>query len=558
MNITQKCMADILGWEKNFITKYFEKIMVSRYDYVIFLSRRSFVLFTLFAHQYEITSKIIVDQAIFSYRNELKGKKIAIVDDLAFTGNSMQNTIELIAKYCLPKEKIDIFIYAANKDSTKKVRRFKYHRKYLKTKIFSMRDLNNMKILSKKLVDVINGTGTPYVGFMNTYRGSYKDCCEFHKMLRKAVNKERISYVSIEDTNSSSETEDASDCWMTKYYSSSNQSFSAVSFAEYIRIYYNEKEQVASIVPFVFMKDISEGSAEAVFTILSQVFLEINEIELANKVTEYLNVEEQFEKEAYETLARVFSCFTSCACGILEGVHELLHHPQDNRATPFVNILDVNFNAEIAKAIKGMDYVKAKLYMSAIQNYFEIREDLFAASTSIEEQYEVDEMIKQSKNSSINIEHHTALIYEKMKIRSKNKQKERVDNDFSLFKSVKLIPLISKIEQYYLEADPQIILKEKIHFGQFTCLDNGIATYKFEYHQGCIFSICTLGEISALVSEIQMMNVIKEFKVFLIKEQNQMSDQLRKEKMQELKIRYDLDISDEKFESVYNFYNLYI
>lgn len=309
---TFECVKEILGLDFYGIFDYFDKILRKEFQYIVLMSRRCLVLYqlytTLFEKQMEdIQKKSIVmsDKALPYYWPFLeKNSKLAIVDDIVVHGRTVCKIYDLIENERKDIE-IQIFGYTANQDvdcipeSLNNIFNISY---------FS--STNEWRKLSNHIVDAIIASNIPYTSFITSFF-QYKV-----PSLMDALRK-REGLIVVENTDVTQKEQGVlSYCVYEKNWEKP-ELFKEISLGECIRFYWNQKIEKLTVIPYVFIKTLTETEMQALErqceVSLQEDFVHTNEMLRQTYCGAALENSEKtdMEKQLKDYKMRLFTCILS-------------------------------------------------------------------------------------------------------------------------------------------------------------------------------------------------------------------------------------------------------
>lgn len=478
-----------LGENNVLISKFFEHIFSEGFDCIIFVSRRCYIIYLIFAIIEKWEHKkvfVCTDLGVFANRNKLLNcKKIAIVDDVGYTGASVRNILRKIKKYVSHKCEIVAIMYALNKRNASQIIRkgaFGSKRSNIKSR-FWLTELQ-CKQLSIRLVNTILESGMPYTTFV-------------YPLMGKLANDIDNIFI-IHDSSVSSERK-----WKTQYLNilDTEENKRILSIGDYglIRAYKNKKDlQMVTFLPFIFLKSIRADKIDVWYCKIAQTFLKMDSPEFAKEIYDALATKEKWKPDAIVYLACFFSCFCSKALAELCELRQYLEEYNKSAERTF----EGSFSVEALKVIQKCD----KKY--AIEFFDELFKDKKSICDIFNNTVKRDEKLLRALKKYINDQcsdkntyETTSMIYSWLKGKDSDKFFEKGD-----VKAVYLDDLI-----YVMKAFEQY-KEEDIFLAQIECWDLGIATYRFYFDKRKgLLAKCTAGEMSATVEMVKYQYIIREF-----------------------------------------------
>lgn len=472
------------------ISSFFRHIFSKDFDCVVFVSRRCYVVYLMFSMLEKWEHKetfFCTDLGVFANRNRLQlCKKVAIVDDVGYTGISLKIILNKVKRYVSTDCEIFAITYAMNKKNAAKTIK-KYSVMSKRNRLQSRLWLTELqcKQLSIQLVNTILESGMPYTTFVYPLVGK----------LVKEINNQFIIYSSNKKMESK---------WKTQYLevSETKENEKMLSLGNYsvVRTYQCRVDSNTIVfLPFVFLKSVKAKKVDLWYEKIAKAFSTVGSGELAKEINDALVVKRKWKSDAIVYLASFFSCFCSKA---LVGLCELEQY-LDEYNKSVEKTFEGSFSVEALKVIEKCDKEYAERFFEALFKDKESIEDIFCdyANRKDSKLHEALAKYINEECKGKDVYETTSMIYSWLKGRDSNKYFKK-----GAVKTVSLDDLvyILKREKKYNERD--ILLAE------IECWDLGIATYRFYYDKKKgLIAICTAGEMSTTLDMVKYQYIIQNF-----------------------------------------------
>lgn len=529
------------------IRDFFKNILDKEYDCIVFISRRCYILFLMYVvtegWQYH---NIRTDLGIFARRELLKtSKSVLIVDDIGYTGSSMQRVSKRLVSYIPLDCQLDAVLYAVNKRYLSDIHGIKLDG-LRKLNIKTYAELTNRQCqeLSAHLVSAILSAGIPYITFIYPTWGEVKknfkeDYEDFIVGYKKSLFKEyrwKNSFLNLVKEKNMGWTN-----WVGDY--------------SCVRIYQSPNDNVMYFLPFVFLKSLKADKVNEWYHLIADVFEKSDAKMVAEEIRETLNVDKTWEVEAIEYLSCMFSCFCSKSIAEFMGLQQYVEEVEGG----YVNIFCDSFSEVFVDALRKCDRVFVETFWDNFCKIIPLTEKFFVDTRNLEQSY-FDDLVSYLKmHADIeNVYEISYKVFEWMKSEESDKFFVETDKKF-----------IKLDDMTYLLESRFGFKKEEIYLAQIECWDIGIATYRLHYDQEKgIIAICNAGEMSSVVNQIKYQELIKIFYDMKYQYDSKVTDQLCREIVREIikeemkKDRYTKRDLDEFYEIAeeqsYSFYDMLI
>lgn len=490
INFIKTAVDKNLSENKVKISNFFKHIFSEGFDCVVFVSRRCYIIYLIFSmlEKWEYKEVFLcTDLGVFANRDRLQTcKKVAIVDDIGYTGKSLRNILNKVKRYVSGKCEIIAIMYAMNKRNAVKVIKKHYvlnKRERVQSRLW-LTELQ-CKQLSIQLVNTILESGMPYTTFVYPLAGK----------LAKEIDKQYI----IHNANKKTERK-----WKKQYIEISktreNEKLLCLGNYSVIRTYQGDADsKIISFLPFVFLKSIKARKIDLWYGKIAKAFSAVGSETLAKEINDALVEKRQWKSDAIVYLASFFSCFCSKALVDLCELEQYLDEYNKSVEKSF----EGSFSTEALKVIKECDKEYAKRYFEVLFNDQKSIEDIFCdcserknSKLSIALAKYINEECKEK-----DIYETSGMIYSWLKGEAGNK----------LFSKGKVRAVSLDDLVYILKKEKQY--KEKdILLAQIECWDLGIATYRFYYDKRKgLLAKCTPGEMSTTLEMVKYQYIIQKF-----------------------------------------------
>ncbi len=254
-------VSSLLKEDYSELYRFFKSISDTEYDYIILMSRRCLVLYQLFmliSEDLSDSERIISNQAIPYYREELRGKRVAVVDDILIHGRTVSAVYRLLEQYCGAAYQPDIWVYMASVkiDCVEEDVRSRIQS-------FCVAYTGEWRNLSNRIISAIISSNIPYTSFVESYF--------YHNRFSLLNQIQELKAVSlIENTDFIQEQ-----CGIKAFYCyektpDRKNIFTSLSLKECIRIYVNENGQDFVMIPYVFTKAFAIPNVQHMFEALGE------------------------------------------------------------------------------------------------------------------------------------------------------------------------------------------------------------------------------------------------------------------------------------------------
>lgn len=251
-------IENILQEDFDGIYVFFQNLFKNNYDIIVLMSRRCLVLCQIFMRFFILddglennTTKVVSDQAIPYYMDDLNGNKIVIVDDILIHGRTIRKLYRFIKEKC-DGLKPDIFVYMADTD-------IDCLSDELKRKVQSecVANKGEWRSLSNKIVCSIFAANEPYTSFVSSYYG-YGD----KKIIDTLDENENLETINI--TGQMQKCYGVTAKFMYEPFEERRDVFKWLSEGEGIRVYWNERILKYTFIPYVFVRYMNLSECVAV------------------------------------------------------------------------------------------------------------------------------------------------------------------------------------------------------------------------------------------------------------------------------------------------------
>lgn len=253
-NITlgQKILTYVLDFHYDRILNFFKQVAIEDFDVLIFTTRRCLILYYIYSKYVfsEDVKKlfdkktILSDKAIMLNKDLIRRKKCAVLDDVVIHGRSLTDVVNRVKK-ADPKT-VKSYVYAFNEDAECLIDYCSYY-----TKDHSWEELSN------KIVAAIILLSYPYAVYAYSFSEemSINEYIDFEKNLSKKYSCSYDLDLSLNESNLNNEiSELISKSVVSKTF------FIDDNFNEKaVRVYYNKLLKTCTIIPFCFIKNLSES-----------------------------------------------------------------------------------------------------------------------------------------------------------------------------------------------------------------------------------------------------------------------------------------------------------
>lgn len=259
------------GVELASLKAFFLNVIKRDAEVVVFTTRRSHLLYCLFT-KYVITAeefkqnnfsdnkKYITDKAICFNHNNIKDKKVLVVDDILVHGRALVSVVQKIEES--NPNKIEQYVFAKSKDITTKAESKYIHISEVESKKGELED-SEWKRLSNQIVAALILSSIPYASYVFSISKKMNNK-EFEELAinfkKTLINDDYQDYfldLSLNEyENNSALTkiiEDNVVAYIFSVDSNTNDMYS------YVRLYYNKITETCIIIPFYFMSSYTKN-----------------------------------------------------------------------------------------------------------------------------------------------------------------------------------------------------------------------------------------------------------------------------------------------------------
>lgn len=545
--IYNQALESCIPNNKDDIRVFFKSVLVRECDCIVFISRRCYILFQLYAvlegWKY---SNICTDLGIFARREMLmKSKSVLIVDDIGYTGKSIQDVSRRLAIYIPAGCRLDVMLYAVNKGYASDIYRMKIDGlKKLSIKAYLELTKRQCQELSAHLVAAILEAGIPYVTFVYSIWGKPKKIItENQKKL--IAGYERSLFQEHKWSSSFLSLEQEKDIGWTNL----------ISDYSCIRIYQEPEKNATYFLPFVFLKNIKAAKIKEWYSLIADLFELSHAKMVADKVREILSVGGTETGEALEYLSCAFSCFCS------KSIAELLRLPQyvEEIEDRGISVFGDSFSEIFVSALKNCDEAFAKVFWNNFAKMKLQASDFFAETSNLNSSYfsALTHYLRKHADVS-NVYEISYKVFEWVKSEESDKFFPEASNKF-----IKIEDMVWLMEKEFG------FKREEIFLAQIECWDIGIATYRLRYDsEKGMMAICNAGEMSSVVNQLKFQKLIRKFYNTKYRQNGRVTDEMCHEIIKKIvmeesrKGQYttkDLEeFSEIAEEDNYSFYNMLI
>lgn len=479
-----------LSGHRDKMSNFFKHIFSEGVDCVVFVSRRCYIIYLIFSmlEKWEYKGLFIcTDLGVFANRDSFQTcKKVAIVDDIGYTGASLRNIINKVKRYVSGECEIIAIMYAMNKRNARKT--IKKHSIMVKREKVQSRlwlTEHQCKQISIQLVNTILESGMPYTTFVYPLVG----------ILAKEIDNQFIIH------NANNETEKK---WKTQYLEilETRENKKVLSLGDYsvIRKYQSRVDsKTISFLPFIFLKSIKAGKIDLWYGEIAKAFSAVGSGTLAKEINDALVVKRKWKSDSIVYLASFFSCFCSKALAELCELEQYLDEYNKSAEKSF----EGSFSTEALKVIKECDNEYAKRFFEALFKDKESIEDIFYDRANRKDSklnLALAKYINEECNGK-NVYETTSMIYSWLKGEDSNKFFRKGE-----VKAVCLDDLVNILEKEKQYNEKDILLAE------IECWDLGIATYRFYYDKRRgLLAKCTAGEMSTTLEMVKYQYIVQKF-----------------------------------------------
>ncbi len=279
---------------------FFLKAVCSDYDFIILMSRRCLVLCQIFVYIFILEKrelkhgpKIISDKGLYKYREEMRGKRICILDDIMIHGRTLSEIFDKISEYTKGDPHISVYAMNAQTD-------------FLSERIKKQIDCEYVcsaakwRLLSDKLISCIYVAAAPYTSYVTAFSSySVKD------EVSRLKEKEELEFEEIT-------TEFQRKCGLEAYCCYETVKiekgvFSTFCFEQSVRFYIDQKSGKCMLIPYVFIK----GQDRTHPDMLLHEFSELLPENLYNLRKELMQEDESEKEKAIEHKMMLLTCVLS-------------------------------------------------------------------------------------------------------------------------------------------------------------------------------------------------------------------------------------------------------
>lgn len=484
-------MHNNLGNDFERLSSFFKNIVDGQYDCVVIISRRCYVIFLMFAILYDWNlDNVITDLGIFPNRKKLLVcKNIIVVDDIGYTGNSMQSVLERIRKYVPVYCKINAWLYAVNKRLAKNVLNIKLNfitRISVKCQCQLIDSQCNK--LSIALVSAILEAGMPYTTFVYPVWGEVVQELRNNFNLLPSQNKDisfkeqkwKTQYLKIED--------DLNIQWVND-----------ISKYSCVRIYRATKDKnLEYFLPFLFLKGIKESKVYTWFSCIADSFRTLGENKMAEEIDEALKTKAKWRKDAIEYLACMMSCFCSKAVAETLNLEKYL----DGSNIEIENSFRGSFSANAVYVFNECDSHFASSFFELFYNRIGTLNEVFSDNVEKADRcyLQLKEFVLQNYEN-MDVYEMTRSIFKWLKSHDSDRAFNK--HQTKALRLDDIVSILNEVANYDIES---------IYLAQIESWDVGIATYRFSYEQKeGIVAKCSAGEISSVLFILKYKDLVRQF-----------------------------------------------
>lgn len=463
---------EILGIEYDMIKTYFQEIRDAKADFAIFITRRCFILYHVIAliESWGTLEKTIVisDRGIWANREKLKTAKLVIAsDDILWHGQTLTKVVEKLRKYTTSKCKIVPYVYCKYDQSENK-----------EVKFWCVKDKFACNQLSDRFVRCITENGIPYSTFVYPYYGKSNSaiinrCEQTNDLLLvneplKLVNNAWKQYY---DFNIPS---DIKNC------------INNFSKSCCLRIYQDDMNNYACIMPFSFLYDIKQEYIREFFVNLKDILVECNNT-ISQEIEDVLNYDKDTHNaEQWVYLMTMLSCLLSIFIGIEMNIGNWF------KEGCFENIARISiqgcFPLHVTDAFMRMDKTfSTKFKEKVINSHVNWKQFYILESNNNEKRgNDMQECFYEMTNL---FQDHRMKYEHTLNSDDKSVSCNKITEDFS-----------SKFSNNVIYAS------------QISCWDQGIAGYMFEFvEKEGIKSRNIIGERSSLIISLRYFRILDQY-----------------------------------------------
>lgn len=297
-------VEETLGVDFDGIYAFFSKILEGEFDYIVLMSRRCQVLHQLFRIIFEYDNKfvntkavILSDKALPFYWDKIEvGDRIAVLDDIIVHGRTISEIYDIVNNSNKNVE-IKLFSYEADQDMDCISQEAQKN-----LTVFYTAGTNEWRKLSGKIVDCIQVSNVPYTSFVTSFF-QYK----VPTILNAIKNIPDLQITKVEDAVQVGQKQHS--YFIQEQNWKKPDIFSSLSLGECIRIYWNEITEKLTVIPYVFIRTLSEENASEVYKSVEKALPE--EFKNTKNILRKEYSSKDLEKSLKEYKMRILTCILS-------------------------------------------------------------------------------------------------------------------------------------------------------------------------------------------------------------------------------------------------------